>query len=373
MPTTDLYYGVGGNDGNDMNPSAQVKGNYRLSSLQIFKSAVSALKAQNLYLYSTVTFKSNFSGGAADTVQKVLNGTNTNLTANAFTRSSIPFIRWSNTSISNSPYLDASQINLRGNLFLYAQWGYTITYKPGNFSTGSDQIGYKNYQSNTSVANSAAAASYFSRSGYTISAWSINADGSTTDYALGGTYSTDANLTLYPVWLGASYTVTYSYNSADGGNSDVTGTYVNGGTALTLPVPTRTGYSFGGWFEASNLSGTALGLTYSPSQSRTIYAKWNALSTDSSLSALTISSGSLSPGFASATTSGFRWPASIAPNPMDRSKSSRPSTSVIQAPFAEAIEIGYGSQCWKLEVTPKGRDLKERALSTSDPLVFLVN
>ena len=30
-------------------------------------------------------------------------------------------------------------------------------------------------------------------------------------------------------------------------------------------------------------------------------------------------------------------------------------------------------QCWKLEVTPKGRDLMERALSASDPLVFLVN
>jgi uncharacterized repeat protein (TIGR02543 family) len=301
MPTTHLYYGVGGNDGNDMNPSAQVKGNYRLSSLQIFKSAVSALKAQNLYLYSTISFKSNFSGGATDTIQKVLNGTNTNLTANSFTRSTIPFIRWSNTSISNTPYLDASQVNLRGNLFLYAQWGYTITYKPGNFSTGSDQIGYKNYQSNTSVANSGTAATYFSRSGYTISAWSINADGSTTDYALGGTYSTDANLTLYPVWLGATYTVTYSYNSADGGNTDLTGTYVNGGTALTLPVPTRSGFSFGGWYEASNLSGTALGLTYSPTQSRTIYAKWNALSTDSTLSALTISSGTLSPSFASAT------------------------------------------------------------------------
>jgi hypothetical protein len=36
------------------------------------------------------------------------------------------------------------------------------------------------------------------------------------------------------------------------------------------------------------------------------------------------------------------------------------------------MEIGYGSQCWKLEVTPSGSDLNERALSASDFFVFLV-
>jgi hypothetical protein len=41
--------------------------------------------------------------------------------------------------------------------------------------------------------------------------------------------------------------------------------------------------------------------------------------------------------------------------------------------LAETIEIGYGSQCWKLEVTPSGSDFIERALSVAEPLVFLVN
>ena len=47
----------------------------------------------------------------------------------------------------------------------------------------------------------------------------------------------------------------------------------------------------------------------------------------------------------SSITTGFKWPANIAPKPMDRSKSLRPSTSVMYAPLAETIEIGYGSQC----------------------------
>jgi hypothetical protein len=36
------------------------------------------------------------------------------------------------------------------------------------------------------------------------------------------------------------------------------------------------------------------------------------------------------------------------------------------------MEIGYGSQCWKLEVTPSGSELTARLLSAAEPLVFLV-
>jgi uncharacterized repeat protein (TIGR02543 family) len=72
------------------------------------------------------------------------------------------------------------------------------------------------------------------------------------------------------------YTLTYSYNSATGGNATVSDQFTQGGTAITLPTPSRTGYGFDGWYEASNLSGTKLSSTYSPTQSRTIYAKWTA-------------------------------------------------------------------------------------------------
>jgi len=38
--------------------------------------------------------------------------------------------------------------------------------------------------------------------------------------------------------------------------------------------------------------------------------------------------------------------------------------------LAETIEIGYGSQYWKLEVTPRGSDWWARRLSEAEPLVF---
>jgi hypothetical protein len=44
----------------------------------------------------------------------------------------------------------------------------------------------------------------------------------------------------------------------------------------------------------------------------------------------------------------------------------RPSTSVIQAPLALAMLIGYGSQCWNDEVTPSGVECSARVFSTPD-------
>ena len=52
---------------------------------------------------------------------------------------------------------------------------------------------------------------------------------------------------------------------------------------------------------------------------------------------------------------------------MERSSSRLPSTSVSHAPRAEAIETGYGSQCWNELVTPSGSVLLARSLCAPDP------
>ena len=51
-----------------------------------------------------------------------------------------------------------------------------------------------------------------------------------------------------------TYTITYVYNGADGGNSQVTDNFTTGGTAISLPTPTKTGYTFGGWYAESGLT-----------------------------------------------------------------------------------------------------------------------
>jgi len=70
--------------------------------------------------------------------------------------------------------------------------------------------------------------------------------------------------------------VTLTLNSQ--GGSAVTPIEVNPGTAIgTLPTPTRTGYTFGGWFSAQT-GGTQYTATSTLSANATAYARWTATS-----------------------------------------------------------------------------------------------
>ena len=84
--------------------------------------------------------------------------------------------------------------------------------------------------------------------------------------------------TLYAKW-NRIYTVTYSYNSATGGNTVASSTFVTGGTAITLPAPTRTGYTFAGWYSDAGLTSKIAdaGSSYSPTgetAALSAYANW---------------------------------------------------------------------------------------------------
>ena len=67
-------------------------------------------------------------------------------------------------------------------------------------------------------------------------------------------------------------TYTVSFDS-HGGTSFAPITYT--GTAITLPVPTRTGYDFIGWFGNAELTGTAVSSPYTPVSDITLHAGWN--------------------------------------------------------------------------------------------------
>ena len=166
---------------------------------------------------------------------------------------------------------------------LYPVWSastFTVTFNKGSVSgaTGSDQTATKTGGVNLALPNSATANTYFTKTGYTVTGWSINADGSTTDYALGATYSTEAADTLYPVWTANTYTVTYAYNSATSGNSVSSASYTVDGIRVSLPSPAKTGFTFEGWY--SNVGLTTLvggaGGSYTPTANVTLYAKWSA-------------------------------------------------------------------------------------------------
>jgi uncharacterized repeat protein (TIGR02543 family) len=223
---------------------------------------------------NTVTFNSNY-GTPTTTTQSITTDTATNLTSNSFSRTGYTFAGWTaNADGTGTSYTNSQSVTITGGLTLYAKWTantYTVTYNYDN-ATGGNSTATADF----TVGGTAITLPTPTRTGYTFAGWHSDSAKTVSVGNAGASYSPTTSLTLYAKWTANAYTITYSYNNATGGNSTATSSFTVDGTAITLPVPTRTGYTFDGWFEASNLSGSALGSTYSPTQSRTIYAKWTA-------------------------------------------------------------------------------------------------
>ena len=86
---------------------------------------------------------------------------------------------------------------------------------------------------------------------YTFKDWNTSANGSGTSYASGASYTANADVTLYAQW-----------------NSNTTT------SAVTLPTPTRSGYTFKGWGTSSTANSGVTG-SYTPSGNVTLYAIWS--------------------------------------------------------------------------------------------------
>jgi uncharacterized repeat protein (TIGR02543 family) len=115
------------------------------------------------------------------------------------------------------------------------------------------------------------------RAGYTLRGWFTASSGGTQVTTSTG-HGRTSDFTLFAQWTAATFTVNYTYNGADGGNSTASATYSAGDPALTLPTPTRAGYTFDGWYEDNGFTTLigAGGASYSPTSTLTAYAKWTA-------------------------------------------------------------------------------------------------
>ena len=164
--------------------------------------------------------------------------------------------------------------NIDGQLELAVSATYTITYDKG---TGSDITGSVPSGTKTEGVDFTLSSETFSRTGYTQTGWSTS-DGGAKEYDLGGTYSTDGNITLYPCWTANTYTVTYYIDGTPYSVDDAFRTYTYN-QSLALPTPTKTGYTFDGWYVDSYGNGNKVSTldanTYTSAIS--LYAKWNAI------------------------------------------------------------------------------------------------
>ena len=163
-------------------------------------------------------------------------------------------------------YRVLSNTNQRWN---FVQAEYAVSFN-ANGGTGAPSNQTKYYKTNLSLNETKPI-----RTGYTFQGWSTSSSATSAEYQPGGSYTKDQSVTLYAVWKANSYTVTYDACGGSVSPSNKSVTYDS--TYGTLATPTRTGYSFAGWFTAAS-GGTQItsGTEVTTASNHTIYAHWTA-------------------------------------------------------------------------------------------------
>ena len=134
---------------------------------------------------------------------------------------------------------------------------WDVTYQPGTNGSGNAVTDIKFYNDALTLRGA-----LFTRTGYTQVGWAT-VDGGEKVYAFGGGYTTNAALTLYPVWNTNKYTITFD----TAGGSEIAPITQDYGTAITAPAdPTREGYTFIGWDREIP--------TTMPAENVTLKARW---------------------------------------------------------------------------------------------------
>jgi uncharacterized repeat protein (TIGR02543 family) len=127
---------------------------------------------------------------------------------------------------------------------LYAHWHQVSSYEicyDANGGTGAPAAQEKALDADLVLASDVPV-----RAGYTFLGWGIDPADTTPSYQPGEVYGQSASLTLYAVWTANTYTVAFQGNGGYCGTASKTVTY--GSTYGQLPTPTRSGYTFLGWY-----------------------------------------------------------------------------------------------------------------------------
>ncbi len=185
---------------------------------------------------------------------------------------------YTGTNGSGTQYYTASGASARScaltaDTTLYAKWtanNYTITLDRQNGSGGTTSVIVTYGAAMPDIAAP-------SRAGYTFGGYYTGTNGSGTQYytasgTSANTCALTADTTLYAKWTANSYTVSFD---SRGGSACGSISVTYGSTYGTLPTPTRTNYTFTGWFTdpegGTQITGsTAVSIT----DDRTLYAHW---------------------------------------------------------------------------------------------------
>jgi uncharacterized repeat protein (TIGR02543 family) len=224
----------------------------------------------------TVTF--NASGGTVSPATVSKNHNAEIGTLPVPTRTGYTFDGWYTAASGGTKIATTTKVT--ANVTYYAHWtinSYKVTFNSNGGSAASHASITKNYNVDIGTLPTT------TRTGYTLDGWYTAATGGT---KITTTTKVVANVTYYAHWTIRSYTVTFNSN---GGNAASPATVSKNHNAEvgTLPVPTRTGCTFDGWYTQAT-GGTKIATTTKVTANVTYYAHWAATNLDGAV--VTISS-----------------------------------------------------------------------------------
>lgn len=226
----------------------------------------------------TYTVSYNANGGYnAPSSQTKVHGVTLALSSAVPYRNNYEFVGWSTSSSATvATYTSGASYTDNASVTLYAVWRY----KPATYAVTFDANGGTNAPSSQTKTYGVAltlTTAIPTRANYRFAGWSKDRNATSASYTAGGSYTDNAGVTLYAVWVYSpeSYTVRYDANGGTNAPSSQSKTY---GVPLTLSTvkPTRVGYEFLGWATSKGATASeyAPGERYTDEASVTLYAVW---------------------------------------------------------------------------------------------------
>ena len=119
------------------------------------------------------------------------------------------------------------------------------------------------------------AANVFTKNGYTFTEWNTKADGKGEKFADKEKIKLTANTTLYAQWNASDYKITYNLDGGTNAEGNPDG-YNAESETITLQSPTKTGYTFGGWYKDSKFENKVTEIANGSTGNVTLFAQWTA-------------------------------------------------------------------------------------------------
>lgn len=195
------------------------------------------------------------------------------LNANTFTRTGYTFRGWTTNAdgtgdaYNNCEYLKNLTSENGGIVNLYAQWnkiGYVIQYDLQGGSVNGNPISYDVTSPDITLRNP-------TKVGYTFIGWT-GSNGATPQTTVVIKQGTTGNLSYTANWKVNNYTLTFDANG--GTCTEKSRSVAYGSKYGTLPTPTRSGYTFKGWFTTANGTIKVTEANIMGTSNVTVYAQW---------------------------------------------------------------------------------------------------